>query len=191
MVKIEKLLSSRVRAKVLNAFYLSPGIRLNAHELTLSLKENYNAVWKELVQLESLGILTSEKQGRIKFYMVNPKCPIGEELSSIFLKTMGVGNLIHNRLKTLGKIKLAFIFGSYAAGDADINSDLDLMVIGDVNLRDFSALITELEAEINRPVNYVIRSITDWEEKKIEKDPFTMNIIQAPKIMLIGEKHAL
>lgn len=191
MKVIEKLFSSRVRAKVLASFYLSPGIRLNAHELTLSLNENYNAVWKELSLLESLGILTSERQGRVKIYLVNPKCPIMEELSSIFLKTTGVGYLISNRLRNMGNIKLAFIFGSYAARDGDIDSDLDLMIIGDVNLRDFSDLIAEVEKEIKRPVNYVIRSVSDWEEKKIEKDPFTMNILQAPKIMLIGENHAL
>lgn len=44
---LETLLSSSVRARVLTAIFLSPGIERNAWELAQSLGENYSAVWKE------------------------------------------------------------------------------------------------------------------------------------------------
>jgi len=62
------LFSSRVRAKVLAAFFLSPGEKHNAWELAQSLAENYSVVWKELARLEGLGILTSEQRGNSKDY---------------------------------------------------------------------------------------------------------------------------
>jgi hypothetical protein len=46
------LVSSRVRAKLLATFFLSPGEVHNAWELAQRLGENYSAVWKELVRLE-------------------------------------------------------------------------------------------------------------------------------------------
>ena len=63
---LEILFSSRVRAKILSAIFLSPGERWNANELSHSIGERYSAVWKELVKLEKIGILSSQKSGKSK-----------------------------------------------------------------------------------------------------------------------------
>lgn len=84
---LAKLLSSRVRAEVLTAFFRSPGQTFNASELARHLDETYSAVWKELKRLESLGILTAEKRGASKDYRVDEACPITPELRSIVHKT--------------------------------------------------------------------------------------------------------
>ena len=188
---LESLLSSRVRAKLLTAFMLTPGEEHNAWELANLLGENYSAIWKELIHLESLKIISSEYRGRSKMYRIYPDCPILQELRSIVLKTEGIGKVIRQRLSEMGAVQVAFIYGSYAAGDADLNSDLDLMIIGEVNMTQFASLITEFEKELRRPINYVIFSEEEWRIKVSEDDPFVRNIIQSPKVMLIGDEHAL
>ena len=35
-------------------------------------------------------------------------------------------------LPEMGAVQVVFIYGSYAAGDVDLNSDLDLMIIGEL-----------------------------------------------------------
>lgn len=57
------------------------------------------------------------------------------ELRSIVLKTEGAGLEIKEKLQEMGGVNKAFIFGSYASGEADLRSDLDLMVIGEVDWR--------------------------------------------------------
>src|SRR4030067_2705468 len=185
------LISSRVRAKVLIAFFLSPGKKHNAWELTKSLRENYSAVWKELVRLEGLGILTSEQQGNSKDYQVNKACPITHELRSIVLKTEGAGMVIKEKLQEIGSVKEAFIYGSYASGEADARSDLDLMIIGEINLDRLAPVISELEKELNRPINYLIYSEEEWNERLAVNDPFLEEVKRAPKITLIGGDHSL
>jgi predicted nucleotidyltransferase len=185
------LFSSRVRAKVLAAFFLSPGEKHHAWELAHRLGENYSAVWKELVRLEGLGILTSEQRGNSKDYQVNKACPIAPELRSIVLKTEGAGMVVKEKLQEMGSVKVAFIYGSYASGEADARSDLDLMIIGEINLAQLAPVISELEQELNRPINYVIYSEAEWTEKMAVKDPFWENVTRAPKIMLIGGDYAL
>ena len=188
---LSTLLSSRVRAKVLGAFFLSPGEKHNAWELAHSLGENYSAVWKELVRLEGLGILSSGRRGNSKDYQVNEACPIAPELRAIVLKTEGAGMGIRNKLLELGSIKEAFIYGSFASGEADARSDLDLMIIGEINLNKLAPVISDLEKELNRPINYVIYSEEEWNEKASLKDPFWENVTSAAKIRLIGGDHAL
>jgi predicted nucleotidyltransferase len=155
------------------------------------LGENYSAVWKELVRLEKLGILTSEQRGISKEYHVNPTCPIAPELRSIVLKTEGAGIVIKEKLQEVGSVKEAFIYGSYASGDSDAQSDLDVMIIGDIDLDQLAPVISELERELSRPINYVIYSQEEWKDKAALKDPFWENVTGAPKIMLIGGEHAL
>ena len=188
---LTSLFSSRIRAKVITALFLSPGEKYNAWELAQRLNLTYSAVWKELARLEELGILGSEQRGNSKEYQVNNACSIAPELRSIILKTEGVGQVIREKLQEMGRVNEAFIYGSFASGEADARSDLDLMIVGEVELDKLAPVITTLEKELNRSINYVIYSEDEWNEKRTTKDPFWENVINAPKIMLIGENHAL
>lgn len=188
---LENLLSSRVRARLLTTFFLSPGAEKNAWELAQSLKENYSPVWKELNRLENLGILTSQPKGNSKAYRVDPTCPILSELRSIIIKTEGIGGVIRTKLGGLERVKAAFIYGSFVTGEADSRSDIDLMVIGEVDLEAFATLIADAEADLNRPINYVIFSDIEWHEKRDREEPFVMNVYHSPKIMLVGAENAL
>jgi predicted nucleotidyltransferase len=185
------LFSSRVRAKIISVFFLTPGEKHNAWELAKRTGENYSAVWKELVRLEGLGILTSEQRGNSKDYQVDQISPIAPELRSIVLKTEGVGAVIREKLREMGSVKTAFIYGSYASGEADERSDLDLMIIGEVDLSRLAPIVSDLEKSLNRPINYVINSEVEWREKLAAGEPFAVNVTGAPKIMLIGEENAL
>ena len=183
---LEKLFTSKIRARLLVVFFISPKMRFNAHELANSLKENYSSVWKELLNLQKLGILKSDTQSGIKLYSINEKCPIINELQNIVIKTDGIGERIKESLQTQPEVKASFIFGSIASGFADSLSDINLMVIGKIKLQYFSSIISELENAVHRPVNYIIYSEDEWKEKKSQKDPFIKNIIEAPKIFIIG-----
>jgi len=188
---LEKLFSSRVRTKLLTKFLLSPGIGFNAWELAQSLDENYSAVWRELGNLERLGILQNAEAGNARVYNVNPHCSIIPELRSIFIKTEGVGEALRSQLTQNPEIKAAFIFGSYASGDADMNSDLDLMIIGNIELNQFALVIASLERDLQRPINYLIYSIEEWDNKLANGDAFALNVKNSPKIMLIGGEDGL
>jgi predicted nucleotidyltransferase len=187
---LEILFSSRVRAKLLVKFFMSPGFGYNTRELAKGLGENYSAVWKELVRLENVGILKSEPRGNSKAYIINPNCPIVPELRVMVLKTEGIGSIIRAKLSSSKEIKAAFIYGSYASGDADNQSDLDLMVIGNIELSKFALIITQLEQYLKRPINYLFYSEEEWKTKLESKDPFVTNVIQAPRVMLIGDENA-
>jgi predicted nucleotidyltransferase len=188
---LEILFSSRVRAKLLTTLFMSPGVGHNAWELAKSIGETYSAVWKELVRLESIDILTYEQKSRIKIYHINPDCPITPELRSMILKTAGIGDAIRSHLSGLKNLKQVFIYGSYASGEADHRSDLDLMVIGNVKLTEFASIIAQLEKDLRRPINYVLSTEDDWKLRIESEDPFAMNVMRSPQVQLIGGEDAL
>lgn len=184
VTKLTGLLSSRVRAKILITLFLSHGIERNAWELTQGLAENYNAVWKELNRLVGLGIRVSEKKGNAKVYQVNRACPIERELRSIVMKTEGIGAVLQSKLSTIKEVQRAFIYGSVASGKADGFSDIDIMLIGKINLEEISQIFSDAERELNRPVNYSIFSESEWQEKLANGEPFAVNVENSEKIML-------
>lgn len=191
MDTLSTLFSSRVRAKVLTRFFLSPGIEWNAWELSQSLRESYGAVWKELNRLEEIGILKSARRGRTKGYQVDPQCSIVPELRSMVMKTEGIGSAIREKLSQMDGVREAYIYGSFASGEADERSDVDLMIIGEVQLEELAPLIAQAERELNRPINYSVYTAAEWDERLANQDPFAVNVARSPKIMLIENPHAV
>ena len=68
-------------------------------------------------------------------------------------------NIIQNYFTTQPVVK-AWIFGSFARGEADDQSDIDILVTLDKNahigLMGFAAMSVDLEGMLNRPVDIVV-----------------------------------
>jgi predicted nucleotidyltransferase len=188
---LERLFSSRVRVQLMATFLLHPDESHHVRELSRQVGASYSAIWKELANLDVLGLLESEVSAQRKIYRINPDFPILPELQIIILKTIGAGDTIRQALQSLGEVNTAFIFGSFAEADSDSLSDLDLMVVGEVNLKDLSLSIEELENQLGRAVNYMTYTLQEWQEKVKNGDPFVHNVLEGDKIMLVGSEDVL
>ena len=188
---LQNLFSSNVRVALLTHFFSHPDERFYARELARRLDEHYNAVWRELGNLEAVGLLSSEENAAAKYYRLNPEFPIYEELKRIILKTTGLGQTLRQALERLGVVEWAFIYGSVAAGEEDLLSDIDLMLVGEVDLMVLSEVISGLEDRVGREINYTILSRAELVHRSAEGEPFIANVFAGPKIMLIGGENAL
>ena len=188
---LERLFSSRVRIQLLSAFLLHPEEPHHIRALASKVDAHYSAVWRELKNLEKAGLLRSESVGGRKLYQLNPEFPILSELRRILLKTVGAGDLLRKVLSRFEGIEAAFIFGSFAEGEQDAESDLDLMILGEVDLAKLSPVVEELEGMLGREVNYVLFTKDEWESRLAEGYGFASNVRDGPKVMLIGEQDAL
>ena len=183
---LERLFSSRVRVQLLSHFLLHPEARDHIRALASVVGAQYSAVWKELNNLEGAGLLQSESVGGRKIFTLNSQFPIIPELRNILLKTVGAGDLVRESLEDLEGIEVAFIFGSFANGEPDVSSDLDIMLIGDLDVAQVTPVIDEMEKMLARDVNYVSFTQEEWESRLEDGDPFVTNVRDAPKVMLIG-----
>jgi predicted nucleotidyltransferase len=189
---LNALFASRVRVRLLTLFLLNPEARFYARALAQRIGAQYSAVWKELKRLEQAGVLLSESSPTSKSYYINPRLAILPELRSIILKTVGAGDILRRGLEgSSGQIQAAFVYGSFAAGDADPQSDLDVMLIGEVDLARLAPLIARLEKSLGRAVNYTVYSPAEWRAKQRQRDPFIENVLTSPKVILIGDEDAL
>lgn len=166
---------------------LNPEGELYVREITKIIDENINSVRRELSNLENIGLLESRRAGNLKYFRVNKNFYLYGELYSMVMKTEGVARLIRENIEKWGQIKLVFIYGSFASGQASPDSDIDIFMVGKVNesliIREFNSL----EMDLSREINYIILSDEEYQEKIDNKDPFLMEILREPKIMIIGE----
>jgi len=183
---LERIFSSRVRIRLLSHFLLHPDARDHIRALANEVDAQYSAVWKELNNLEKAGLLQSEEVGGRRVFRLNTRAAIIPELRNILLKTTGVGDLIRRAFRDFEGVEAAFIFGSFAEGTIDAESDLDLMIIGDLEVAAVAPVIDDLEGEIARSVNYILLTRKEWNSRIEENDPLIANIKKASKIMLIG-----
>lgn len=180
--------SSKTRIKLLNLFLVNPKGRFYLREIQRQLKEAITPLRRELFKLEAVGFLIREKVGNLTYYSVNQKFPIYEELKRIIFKTEGLGDILRQSFKDLRNLKLAFIYGSAAKGGERLDSDIDLMIIGRVNIRKLAPIIRILEGKVGREINYTVFDEAEWNKKKKEKNSFILNVLKNKKIFLIGSE---
>jgi predicted nucleotidyltransferase len=184
---LKGLFSSSLRVKILSHFFSHPGETFHVRRIAKVLDEPAGTVARELRHLERTAVLTSKAVGNQKHYSLREDLPIAEELSIIFLKTTGAGAELRAALSRLARVELAFIYGSFASGDAHASSDVDLMVIGNVSNRELAPVIARVERRLGREVNYTLFKRREIERRLGREGDFVYEVLVGPKILLIGD----
>jgi predicted nucleotidyltransferase len=65
-----------------------------------------------------------------------------------------------------GRIKKIILFGSYARGDYDEESDIDILIIGDVPQREVSFLSAEILLKYGEVISAIVKSEEEFEKYK-------------------------
>jgi predicted nucleotidyltransferase len=188
---IERLFGSRIRAKILGWLFTHPEESFFVRQMAVILKEDPTNVSREMARLEELGTLRSKRNGNLKHFQANRECPFFEELKGLVLKTSGVAGRIRASLERLAGIEFAFIYGSYARGEKKADSDVDLLIIGDVGLNRLDSSLEKLEKVLGREINYVLYSREEFRARKKSKDGFLMDVLSGKKIMVVRTENGL
>jgi predicted nucleotidyltransferase len=189
---LEQLLGSRLRAKLLGWLFSHPGERFFVRQLAVLLGEDSTNLSRELARLAEWRIITGSREGQQKFFQVNTDAPVFPELRGLVLKTSGLGDLIRESLAPLAdRIHVALVFGSLAAGKADTASDVDLLVVGDVSLRELVEALSPIQNRLGREVNPMVYPVPEFREKLGQGHRFLTSVMEGPKLFLIGSPHEL
>jgi len=189
---LDKLLGSQIRAKLLSWLLLHPDGSYFVRQLKPIVNEDATNISRELARLAKMGILTSRTEGRQKYYQANRECPFFVELQGLIMKTYGVVDVLQMALKPLAKrIKIAFIYGSFARGTIRPESDIDLVIIGKCRFGDVVEVIHDVQRKIGREINPTVYSSREWQQKLVEGHHFVKSVREAEKIFIVGNEDEL
>lgn len=188
MASTAAFLLGRTRSAVLGALFLRPESSLHVRELARLTGASPGSLHRDLRAMTDLGLLVRQEVGRQVHYRANTDSPIFAELSGLLRKTAGVADVVRDALAPVAdQIELAFIYGSMARGTEHAHSDVDVMVVGDV---DFGALIVALapvQERLRREINPTLFTRRDFETKRKQRDSFLAQVWEGPKLWLIGD----
>ncbi len=185
------LFRSKLRQRLLALFLTNPQDRYYTRQLHQILGGSVGSLQRELIYLENLGILKSEKVGNLKFYQANPDYPMLQEITGITAKTVGIYGSLTTALRAINGIRLAFVYGSFAAGQETARSDIDLFIVGDFDHGTLNRSLSDVEKTLQREVNYTAMSTDEFREAVRDSNAFVLNVAEAAKVWLIGGENEL
>jgi len=184
---LERLFKSRAQILILKLLLLNPASKFHLNEIARKIGVSPSAVAKECALLLSLGLVKRSMQGNLTLYEINTESVIHEELKRIFLKYEFLDELLASRLQS-ERVKYALIYGSFAKGTEGEGSDVDLLLVADIEEDDLLKAVNEVERKTGREVNYNLWTESEFAEKVRDQAPLLREISRTPVIMIVGEE---
>lgn len=196
---VEQLFGSKTRVKLLQLFYSNPNRSFYVREITRKIDEQINSVRRELANLLSIGIITSDNTNNKLYYEVNQEyeyyAPLGEIFGGVRPTAAKSGkktaaksaaaNPVAESLKALGNVELALYTGQFTR---DESTGIDFLLVGDINQTQLNKYMTELEQKEGKELRYTVMTLDDFKYRQQVKDRFIGNIMAA-KVQVLADKH--
>jgi uncharacterized protein len=180
-------LMSQGMQRVLGRLILHPDRSYSLSDLIRAAGGGRGGTQKIVETLHSAGIVTDGRVGNQRLFTVNTAHPLYPELRSMGLKTFGLADRLRDALHPVAeRIERAFVFGSMASGTERATSDIDLLVVGDVDLFEISPLLTEAEKDLGRPIHLSLVGPDEW--KHWQRNAVDGAIVSGPTITVIGDE---
>lgn len=188
MSDLQDFMISRVRVKMVELFYSNPEEMYYVREITREIKEEINAVRRELDRMLGNGMLKSEERGNRLYYQLNPRYLYHQELRQMVVKSTGLGAKIRKLRRKLGQVSFVMFSGKFIQGIAPGQGEVDLLVVGDIVLPELEQLIKQEEKQLGREINYAVFTDEEFEFRKTRRDPFMMDVLYGTRVMVLGSE---
>ena len=182
---VEKLFGSKTRAKLLELFFANTNKSFYVREITRVIEEQINSVRRELMNLESIGIVRNETFDNKVYYAANMKHPYAHAFQEIFgkkptpvLKTQQdirrkPSNTWGEYIRPVSKYLRAMVLFNRAPGQDGI----DLLIVGDDRTKKLTRWAEVIEKKQGKPLDYVILRRDEYLYRRSVKDRFVMDML--------------
>jgi hypothetical protein len=206
---IEQLFGSKTRVKLLQLFYSNPNRSFYVREITRKIDEQINSVRRELANLLSIGIISSDDNANRLYYEVNQKDEDYDALAAIFgggVMTAKTAKVVSKdgkeapvvavtkdsselkAIKALGNVEVALFTGQFTR---DETSGIDFLIVGDVNHTKLTKYVEELEVKEGKEIRYVHMTADEYAYRNEVNDRFLVTVKAAKKQVLIDKNDSL
>jgi hypothetical protein len=213
---IEQLFGSKTRVKLLRLFFSNPNRSFYVREITRIVDEQINSVRRELANMLSLGIITSDSSNNKLYYEVNQKYEYYKALHLMFSEvdnkeaskedektassksSKDVSTVKETKEPEITKVELPEAKHWAKAGNIvgiaysgvytrDETSGVDILIIGDAVVSTIESVITELEKEKNVELRYAVIEQSEWKYRKQVRDKFWLQFMAAKKQVVLDK----
>ncbi len=152
------------------------------------------AIQHEVRKLEADGLLRRRRLGNLVLLSLDTDHPLYEELAGVVAKSIGIAPALSETLGAIKGVRMAFLYGSYVSLLAKSTkqkawsgaSDVDLLVIGEVDAKALASAVREIGRRNRREVNYTLLGVREFRRKVTGRDSFLEDVLSKPIVPLAG-----
>ncbi len=204
---IEQLFGSKTRVKLLYLFYGNPDRSFYVREITRKIDEQINSVRRELSNLLSVGLISSDNTDNKLYYQVNKTYEFYKPLNQIFgtavvepdeeaaeqpeaeelveeLAAVTTTSNDARKWKTVGNVAGVVYTGRLTRDD---NADIDVLIVGDVNPTKVDNLVAEMEKSEGVELRYATFGVEEAVYRSQVRDRFWNQIMTSKKQVVIDK----
>ncbi len=177
----EKLFGSKTRAKLLRLFFENPEKSFYVREMTRVIDEQINSVRRELLNLESIGIIKNDTFDNKVYYSANSKHPFYRPMIDIFSKKIDSSrekDVKETTWEEYCRPVKHYLKGLIVTNRLPGQDGIDLLIIGNDKTKKLTRWAEVIEKKQGKPINYVIMSPDDFTYRKNVRDRFVMEIFE-------------
>lgn len=183
-MSVDLLLGGPARRAILARTYLSPGHEFYLRELVRLTGLAVRSVQVELERLVGAGFLRERRDGNRRYFQADTRHPLFAPVRDIILKTDGLADVLREALGTDG-IHRALVYGSIASGSEGATSDIDLLIIGSLGLREAVRRLRTAQDRLGREINASVWTVEEFERRSAESDPFLARVLAGDTIPIL------
>ena len=187
---LSNLLFGQTRGRLLAVLFDRPENTFFVRQLVRQIDGSVGTAHRELRLLVNAGLILQTRHESHILYQANRNHPVFPELRALLAKTMGAFHQIREALRAIENgTEFAFVYGSFARGEENAQSDVDLLVVGEVSFDELLQHITHVEKSLGRPINPTIFARQELRAKVSAGNRFLRALQTGPLVFLIGNEH--
>jgi predicted nucleotidyltransferase len=179
------LLGPAARRAILARTYLDPTREIHLRELVRRTGLAPRTVHQEVERLVRADLLAERRDGNRRYLRANDRHPLFRAVREIVLKTDGLADVLREALEGEG-IAFALVFGSLAADTPTAGSDVDLLIVGDIGLREAVRRLRPAQDSIGREIVPLVWTRAEFERRRRAGDGFLERVLASPAIAVTG-----
>jgi DNA-binding transcriptional ArsR family regulator len=149
-------------------------------------------VQRALERMSDAGLVAERRKGNRAYYRAERGHPAFLDLQQVFLKTVGLVDRLGAALVPMSdRLEVAFVYGSLARAEEGADSDIDLIGIGAVTLRELAAALAPVAREAGRELNASVFSVEEFRDRYRTGHHLTVSVVEGRKLWLIGDQSEL
>ncbi|WP_321782583.1 nucleotidyltransferase domain-containing protein [Paraburkholderia sp. J94] len=170
------------RYKVLQHLFEHPAQLYSARKLAEETGVDPGNIHRWLRKWADVGILRGS--GKVGYQASTD--PALAPLGALFRQSSELVDGLRQTLEAIPGIVAAAIFGSYARHEETAESDIDVLILGNVPELKINALLKPLARQCGRPINATVIRPALYRELVDKQDTFIADVLHNPSIPLIG-----
>ncbi len=195
---IDALFGSKTRVKLLHLFLNHPGQSFYVREITRLIDEQINSVRRELSNMLTVGVITSDSADNKLYYEVNQRYEFYTALRAIFAneqiegvsttQVTAVNEKYQGILEDIPLLRLAIFGGVLVKGST---SSVDVLLVGNLSTAKVNSAMAAIERLEGREINYTVLPYDEFYYRLSVRDKFITEILNTKHSVAIDKDNVL